>query len=387
MRGMFFGLAASALALSACTTTGDYQVASTNAGGKSVDRLYRNKGIDATRPQPNHAYDMSDARLLATYDGVEGARAAHLVYFGAQAEALDGACESSVRVAQNETLYDIAELCDVELASLLDANPDIRNPREVSGGRLVHVPGVPDPVRKSLVAAYLNATTGPLHSQQSVPTTNYMTQPGDSLERISVVHMVREDRIANLNPGVNWANLPAGVQLRIPAAVTVSETNYAAPAYVAPVGVKTVKSAKPAASSGAVVDDDEDSDAALDTRGSDEVTRLMPYRLGPVGSVRNGQSGENGILAIDRDFAKPGEMITVSGEGLKPNATVTISLGGNRASLRNVAEVETDASGSFSASIAVPADADAGGLIFRARVDDNGDQLFSERVGVDTVKE
>lgn len=386
MRGICFGLAASVIALSGCATTDSYRVASADGGGKSVDRLFRNKGVEATRPQPNHSYDLSDGRLLATYDGIEGARAAHLVYFGAQAESLDGACEPSVRVAQNETLYDIAALCDVELASLLDANPDIRNPREIAGGRLVHVPGVEDPVRKSLVAAYLNATQAPLHSLQSVPTTAYVTQPGDSLERISVVHMVREDRIANLNPGVDWGHLPAGVKLRIPAAVSTTQTvsTPPAPAYVA----AAKPAAKPAATrDSASNDSDDDDDVVRDTRASDEVSRLMPYRLGPKGAVHNGQSGENGILSVDRDFAKPGDSITISGEGLKPNTTVTIARGGNRNSLSNVAEVQTDASGAFTTSVTVPASADAGGLIFRARVDDNGETLYSERVGVETVEE
>lgn len=384
MRGICFGLAASVIALSACTTTDSYRVASADGGGNSVDRLFRNKGVEATRPQPNHAYDASDGRLLATYDGIEGARAAHLVYFGAQAEALDGACEPSVRVAQNETLYDIAALCDVELASLLDANPDIRNPREIAGGRLVHVPGIEDPVRKSLVAAYLNATEAPLHSLQSVPTTSYVTQPGDSLERISVVHMVREDRIANLNPGVDWGHLPVGVKLRIPAAVSTTETAAAA---TKPATAAVAKPAKPTASRDSASDDSDDADDVVrDTRASDEVTRLMPYRLGPKGAAHNGQSGENGVLSVDRDFARPGESVTISGEGLKPNATVTIARGGNRNSLTNVAEVQTDASGAFTTSVTVPTGADAGGLIFRARVDDNGETLYSGRVGVDTVE-
>ncbi len=385
MRGFCFGLAASVIALSACTTTGSYDVASANGGGKSVDRLFRNDGVEATRPQPSHAYDMSDARLLATYDGVEGARAAHLVYFGAEAEALDGACESSVRVAQNETLYDIAELCDVDLASLLDANPDVRNPREVAGGRLVHVPGAPDPVRKSLVAAYLNTTQAPLHSLQSVPTTDYVTQPGDSLQRISVVHMVREDRIANLNPGVNWTHLPAGVKLKIPATAGVAAAPVSA-AY-APAASKPAKPAARPAGDTDDADGDTDDSVVRDTRASDEVSRLMPYRLGPKGAPSNGQSGENGILSIDRDFVKPGESVTVSGEGLRPNASVTISRGDNRASLSSVTDVTTDASGAFSVSVPVPANADAGGVIFRARVEEDGDTLYSERVGVETIKE
>lgn len=385
MRGMYFGLAASVLALSACATTDGYQVASANSGGKSVDRLFRNNGVEATRPQPAHAYDMSDARLLATYDGVEGARAAHLVYFGAQAEALDGACENSVRVAQDETLYDIAALCDVELASLLDANPDIRNPRDVAGGRLVHVPGAPDPVRQTLVAQYLSATVAPLHSQQSIPTTPYMTQPGDSLERIAVAHMVREDRIANLNPGVDWAHLPAGMKLRIPAsgalAAPIPASTGAAPA--------AAKPATPVARTVSTEDDDSDEDDVIrrDSSGSDEVTRLMPYRLGPKGAAHNGQSGESGILSLDRDFAKPGERVTLTGEGLAPNASVSIASGANRNSLTTVTETRTDSAGAFSASVPVPADADAGGIIFRARVEDDGDTLYSERVGVDTVKE
>lgn len=387
MRGMYFWLAASALALSACATTeGSYRVAGADGGGRSVDRLFRNSGVDATRPQPVHAHDASQARLLATYDGVEGARAAHLVYFGAQAESLDGACESSVRVAQNETLYDIAELCDVELTALLDANPDVRNPRDVAGGRLVHVPGAPDPVRRSLVAAYLNAAQAPLHSLQSVPTTPYVTQPGDSLERISIVHQLREDRIANLNPGVDWVHLPAGLQLKLPATTVAAALAPAATEAPLPAKKRTKSESQDIAREDEELSDDEDVDFS-DTGGSEEVTRLMPYRLGPKGAAANGQSGENGVLSVDQSFAKPGDTLTISGEGLTPNASVTISRGPNRGSLAPLRDIRTDASGAFNASVAVPADADAGGLIFRARVDDSGETLYSERIGVDTVKD
>ncbi|MBY0422487.1 MAG: hypothetical protein K2Q06_09295, partial [Parvularculaceae bacterium] len=58
--------------------------------GTGADRLFRNDGVEATREHPRHVYDPNDARLLAAYGGIEGARAAHLVYANDRAEMLDG---------------------------------------------------------------------------------------------------------------------------------------------------------------------------------------------------------------------------------------------------------------------------------------------------------
>lgn len=381
MRGMVWIMTAGLAALVAgCASTApqSQQMAAGYGArtGTSTDRLFRNDGVEATREHPRHAYEPSDARLLADYGGIEGARAAHLDYANDRAESLDGACESSVRTAEGETLYDIAELCDVSLTALMSANPQIGNPRHVAPGQMLRVPGMPDSERQAIVVAYLSGVAPAHAGQAGIPTTLYVSQPGDSLERISAVHLVSEARVATLNPGVDWERLKPGVEIRLPAQGVV----VAAPGAHA-------GAAKKATSRADVVTDESASGQVRDRDLSDDLTKVMPFRLRPArGSVDPGVDDSSNVLGVDRTFVKPGSDVTVSATGLPANARVTISRGGNRNNLKEVDSATTGPDGSLNARVRVPEGADAGGVIFKATVDKNGRTIYSDRVGVETVK-
>lgn len=384
MRGMGLLLAASLAALSAagCATTdqaSDRTSLARNYGatGTSVDRLFRNDGVEATRERPTHAYDPEDGRLLAAYNGIEGARAAHLVYATPQAEQLDGACESSVRVASGETLYDIADLCDVSLVDLLEANPDVRNPRLVEAGHLVHVPGLPDPERQAIVVSYLSGAA-PAHSLQAgLPAAVYVAQEGDSLEKISLIHRVSEARVATLNPDVKWDNLKPGQEIRLPAQGAALAT----PAKARSVAATSKKEKDPTPP---VADSVARAVGAADT--PDDIARVMPYRSKPERGALVGAGPDGNLLGVDRTFVAPGSEVELSADRLPPNARVTISRGANRGDLKEVTEARTGPDGRLKARVPVPVGADAGGVVFKATVDDNGATLYSERVGVETIK-
>lgn len=381
MRVLGYGLAASVVALAAagCASTETTTVARNyGAAGTSVDRLFRNDGVEATRERPRHAYDPDDGRLLAAYSGIEGARAAHLVYAIPQAEQLDGACESSVRVATGETLYDIADLCDVSLVELMDANPDVSNPRLVEPGRLVHVPGAPDPDRQAIVVKYLQGVAPPHAAQAGFPAAIYVAQEGDSLERISAIHRVSEARVATLNPGVKWDNLKPGVEIRVPAAGEAA-------VLPAPQAGVVAAPSKPSSAPSSVI-----ADGVLRSREGgvtpDSISSVMPYRAKAERGVLVGSGPAGGLLGVDRAYVAPGAEVGLSADGLPPNARVTISRGANRGDLKEVTEARTTPDGRLRARVPVPYGADAGGVVFKATVDANGDTLYSDRVGVETVK-
>ena len=387
MRGMVWIMTAGLAAMVAgCASTApqsqNYAQGYGARTGVSTDRLFRNDGVEATREHPRHIYDPSDARLLAAYGGIDGARAAHLVYANDRAETLDGACESSVRAADGETLYDIAQLCDVSLTALMDANPQIGNPRHVAPGQMLRVPGMPDSDRQAIVVAYLSSVAPAHAGQPGIPTTLYVSQPGDSLERISAVHLVSEARVATLNPGVDWAGLKPGVEIRLPAQGVV----VAAPGAHGGAAKAVAKTPASAARS-ANIPDDSYAGPARERVLSDEVTKVMPYRLKPVrGPADPGVDESSNALDVDRTFVKPGSDVTLSATGLAPNARVTISRGGNRNELKEVDTATTGPDGSLNARVRVPAGADAGGVVFKATVDENGQTVYSDRVGVETVK-
>lgn len=368
----------SALLMGGCASTAPQRYADVNYQGPSVDRLFRNEGVEKIRERTNHAYDASDARQLAAYDGINGARAAHLVFSADAAEKLDGACEPTVEAAQGETLSDIAALCDVSFVALLDANPDIDNPDGLTAGRLVHVPGAVDPQRVALVAAYLAGGAAPAHAGQSVqPTTFYIAQAGDTLEKIADIHRVSEARVATLNPGVDWSALEPGVEVRLPANGPV----------VPAAAAKSVSTAKPPAHRhDAPLSDDVEGNDQSDDVWSDDITKVMPYRLKPVRGANSAAFTPEGAgLTVDRTVAKRGEELTLSADHLPPNARVVISAGANQHRLTPIGAARTDANGALTTKVAVPGTADAGGVVYQATVEANGATLNSDRVSVKTV--
>ncbi|MBB5517358.1 LysM peptidoglycan-binding domain-containing protein [Amphiplicatus metriothermophilus] len=329
------------------------------------DRIFRNGHIDAMRPRAAHLEPGMEARLLAAYEGIDGARLAHRVFDEPHAELLDGACERFVKVLQGETLYDIAQYCDVSLSALLDVNPGVRNPRLVPAGELIEVPQFVNYERLAL------ASDGALHAA-GAPVGLYVVRPGDTLMTIAEAHLVPASAVAELNPGVDWRALPAGATLRIPAAVQAG---------IAP----PPPSRKPVTS---YLGEGDFSGGARGGQGGApshvaEVTRLMPYNLKPVGSGAPARSSPpDGVLSVDRRIVKPGDAVRLSARGLPAGATATIYAGPNLAALEAVDEVRVGPDGALDARAPVKKSADIGGVVFSARLEETGQTLVSERVGV-----
>lgn len=324
----------------------------------SADRIFRDGYADVLRTDSRIAPDATNAQILAAYEGVDGARLAHRLYGEARAEELDGACEPYVKIVKGETLYDIAKYCDVPVSMLIDQNPVVHNPRHVKAGQIIEVPQIFNAERHALAA---NSPSGVVFASW------YVVQPGDTLDDIAAHHLVSAASIAMLNPNVNLANLPAGAQLRIPAAdQEITAT--------APVVAAALPSAYGAASgTGATT-----MDKAL--------TEVMPYAAKPAHVDHEPAVPKSLLLTVDRRTVKPGGKVVVSAVGLPANTSISLYSGANGAELDFVKTVTTDSHGTFSEPVTVKGSSNIGGVIFRAIIDSSGKQLQSPRVGVDKIK-
>ena len=363
------GVVASLMALAAagCASapSGGSQTSYNNPSYPDADRIFRNGYVDATRPlSAAHAAMAVDARTLAAYEGIDGARLAHQVYAEAQAEKLDGACERYVKILRGETLYDIASLCDVPVYMLMDYNPSVDSPRHVFDGQTVEVPYLVNGDRLAYAqeAGLINAAA------------SYVVQPGDTLSSIAAAHLAPAYSIADLNPEVDWRALPIGAQILIPAEP-------------AALGVPGTPRAKPISS---YLGDGDFSGQRGWRRGEShtrEIEKLMPYKLKPVGAEDPTANDFGGMLTVDKSIVSPGQRVYISASGLPANSNVTISRGANRAELRTVETVRTGPDGTLNAAVRVPRRADMGGVVITATVDRTGETLYSERVGVLGVEE
>jgi LysM repeat protein len=357
---LILGIASIALAAGCATSDRSARIATYGAPYGGVEGLPQDGRIDDLR------YDASagQAQIYAAYEGVDGARLAHRLYGEARAEQLDGACEHYVKIVRGETLYDIAQYCDVPVSMLVEQNPVVRNARHVEAGQIVEVPQLFNAERHALAGGFTGA---------GVEFASwYVVQPGDTLNDIAARHLVSADAIANLNPGVDVGRLATGVQLRLPA--------------VAPAGVHDAAAAPVVA--GALPYAYGPASAYTGEGGyapPAEVTAMMPY-AGTIGHVSgNGAVPKSLSLAVDRRTVSPGGEVMLSAVGLPANTAVSLYRGANGADLEFIKTVVTDAQGSFSEPMTVKGSSDIGGVIFRATIDATGKQLQSPRVGVDKI--
>ena len=380
LRSVFIGAASvGALAAAGCATT-DPRYARTETYGPPVqvasnytgpDRLYRNGFVDNTRPSSSHAGVVTEARVLAAYEGLDGARLAHRLYGAAQAERLDGACGRFEKITQGETLYEISQYCDVPVEMLVDYNPVVRNPRHVVAGQIIEIPQIYNPERHAISAAASDSGV--------VFASWYVVQPGDTLNDIAARHLVSSTSIANLNPGVAWASLPVGSQIRLPAVGTGEEVlaTQAQPISGAlPYAYGPASAYRPSApASGS-------SDSGVVTGD----VGLMPYQMTPAQKAAE-KGASLSSLIVDRDSVDPGADVIVSASGLPAYTDVSIYRGANGRDMRYVKTVRTDGAGNFSEPVRVRRSTDLGGVIFRATVDKTGEKLQSPRVAVNSLED
>lgn len=291
---------------------------------------------------------------LVSYAGIEGARRAHQRYTEEEAEALDGRCEQFVEVSATESLIDVASLCDVSLDKLVAFNPDMSNISYSGSGTRIEIPGG------------LAAPQGSFAMADALADL-YTVEEGDSLEKIADKVGLTPAALANLNPGVFWPTISPGQPIRKQMSAPVAATT----------GAYAPPPATPAWEGYAGAQGIGGSDAAS-VAG---VTAHAPYQLGMVKSYGKPSGAyPEARLIVDRKFAKPGEKVTVTAPNLTANTEVKFYGGGSPVTAR------ADKNGNATAILRVGKKASPGGVIFEARPKGSDETLYSERVGVVTLK-
>ena len=296
------------------------------------DRVFKGGQVDTVF---HHDRTLEESREIwrASYSGVAGARLAHELYRGQQAEALDGDCEARVVANAGETLWDIADFCDVSVFELGDFNPGLGPTKLVSAGDILSIPHTGvfdlDGLRngQGVDSLPLNPLGGPLNAISATKVKAYRVQPGDTLSEIAQRHSVSAATIANINPGTDWRALPIGALVSIPVVNAAAKKQ--------PVGAKA---------------------PGVHTSAS-----LAP------------------ILEVDKRAARVGERIKIAAAGLPPSTEVRLYRGLNRREMDYIGAFVTNAAGELYADARAVKTPHKGGLIFAAAVD-GGDTVFSRRV-------
>ncbi|MCA8889505.1 MAG: LysM peptidoglycan-binding domain-containing protein [Parvularculaceae bacterium] len=296
-----------------------------------------------------------------SYAGIDGAREAHLAYADEIAEKLDGRCERYVKVSADETLADIASLCDVPAATLASANPSASGPAYLTKGQVLEVPGGIEAKRASAF------------DMGAVLTGLYTVKDGDSLENIAYRFNVSSDAVAILNPMVDWTSLTSGQKVLAPVAVVAGQQRPAG-ANIGAVSYAPAGEWQGYAGAGLG-----DSDAARYGASG-----LAPYQLGPVQTALPGGAGEIAPkLVVDNRFVEAGKPVNVTVTGLPAGTPVTLYRGDNLQEMRAVGQMRTGPDGAATERVRTSRKkSNMGGVVFKATRDDTGETLYSERVGV-----
>lgn len=156
--------------------------------------------------------------------GIDSARDAHRRYSGYRAEQLDGDCERRVAIRYGETLSDLAELCDVSVESILDANPGVRNPRNIAVGQQFYIPvqhaavyGDRSDESRRTDAAYRGADGRSDYYDDATGRDYHVVRRGDTLGDIAARYNVTLSDVIDLNRNVRSRNLEIGDRIYLPA--------------------------------------------------------------------------------------------------------------------------------------------------------------------------
>ncbi len=168
--------------------------------------------------------------------GIDAAREAHRMYSPDRAEQLDGNCERVVRINRGETLSYLAEYCDVSVASIIAANPDIGDLRYIAVGQQFYIPEQraniyegyaqnfdrTEPVNPGIDPSFDDgADDGSYQRNANARGDNqsgnfHLVQRGDTLGDIAARYNVSVPDIVTLNPDVRPRNLEIGDRVYLP---------------------------------------------------------------------------------------------------------------------------------------------------------------------------
>ncbi|MEM9706988.1 MAG: LysM peptidoglycan-binding domain-containing protein [Pseudomonadota bacterium] len=368
-------LTASAFAfLGACATSGGSVYS--DARYAPGDRLYRKNNVEALYPR-NISPSQSKRLELASFQGIEGARLAHRLYPGERAEALDGACEPRVTAAPSESLYDIADLCDVSVLTLADFNPGVQSPSRLPTGAEIYVPHV-NPTRGLDIMELDGGVARVGYGVDSLPLSPlylgggvslgdgaHVISAGDTLTALAVKYDVSVQSLVAANPSLDWVRMPVGEEVRLPASANA--------------GAKTANAVSSAESDSLDTEDYAPGYIrARDVYGDGPVTPAIAPSV-----AKTRVFSPSSALDLSTDSVRPRGSVTISADGFPKNALVSIYRGPNRSDMRFVGDVQTDGSGSLRTSVSVGS-GNAGGVIFLAALD--GVKVYSPRVAIETIK-
>ncbi len=350
-------------------------------------RYARTEGL----PAPRQVIAATDAPLeLGEFSGIEAARYARSIYPAAVAEQFDGNCEGNITIAHDESLIDIADLCDVPFSHLVQFNPGLNNPYFVQTGSLVAVPS----------GINLNGNAAALELMREIADA-YTVKPGDTVQNVAYRHNMEAEHLLVMNPGIVEARatlkpgatlwLPAPDKLTLGGGISQHPTGRSAAPSSAPSRAVTraIPSIPPSAaarlapSSGWEIE----ADLYIDDSGEgayDIVKSHMPYNLKPVtASTPSKRSRVKPSLYVSKTAIRPGETVVVSVDSLKAGTPVTFYRGRSAADRDTPRTVTADANGVASYRYEVrKGKSDIGGVIYKAQRGDTGETLYSERVGV-----
>ncbi|MCB2113644.1 MAG: LysM domain-containing protein [Parvularculaceae bacterium] len=285
---------------------------------------------------------------LVSYAGIEGARRAHALYAKADAEALDGRCETRIRPAKTESMIDIAELCDVPLDLLVEFNPGAADYAYDVSESTLRIPGGIEPPKG--VAAL---------SDQLVRLNEF--QSGDTIEKIAFRNNVPVSTIADLNPGVDWSAPQLSGSYLTPARAAQVSRPAAPPASASWEGYSPITGA----------------DANSAYVGLADGLRHAPYRQRLVGTYARAEGYyPEPRLSVESRYVKPGGKIRVTASGVRAGREIVFSAGGRTVS------ATADANGVASAAIRVKKNTQTSNVVVTGRERGSSDTLFSETVGV-----
>lgn len=298
-----------------------YSNARANSNAAYNDVRYRDQRSDDGRRDLRNA----------DFRGIDGARVAHARFPEYRAEELDGDCEQFVKIRRGETLSDLAEFCDVPVASIINVNPRLGNPRYVSAGETVEIPSVRGNVyegserygyrtvdyrrdtprydnnwfgRAGYDRNYYRDYSQRVDYLKSADRGVYYTvRPGDTLSEIAQRYDVALRDIAYLNPRLDPYYLQIGDRVFLP-------------------------------------------DYARSEPWSREVNRV---------DYRNNWRAEP-IVSISPRTGRPGSDIRVYGEGFPGETDVNIFVGQDENSLSEYRKLRTDQYGRIAETIRLPED-------------------------------
>ncbi len=348
-------------------------------------KLYRTDGLANLSRSAQTDPETGEIIEATLYRGVEGARKAHTLYSVQVAEQLDGDCEPFVRTAQNETLLDIADYCDVPMATLVGYNPDIENPYNMEAGWLVGVP---------TNAVGGEGIAGPAAARAELVGL-YTLRPGETLNDVAVRFNISTSQLVGMNPQVTWGELQAGERLRLPN-VGINERG-AAPAEPAPQRIAQQSTAPRYGARAYAVQEERRAtpggwtgydgyDGVVEDPGytDEEVASLMPYRLGPIDARDPARAArEAAVVSVDKAAVRAGGSVAVSLVGVPAGTSVTFYRGKSPTTMTVARTVTADADNVARYVYRVPtATSDFGGYLFSAVRADNGATYYSRRVAV-----